>query len=854
MPCDYRNLDSLILYRSTLADLSTIFDDEHFDEVLLMGDFNCDPNKGRFFKEFINFTNNLGLQVVDLELPNDSFTYVSSGQTCSTSWLDHIVSSKSMHVHSINIMYGYTFNVHLPIECVIFLPQVDWVNFKYINQTKNDKYVLWNKINDNDIGYYEGKLRTLLSDYNNDALFCTDKECHLKSHKSDLDKAYEFLKNCIFHASSHLVTSQGSQKFKIIPGWNTHCKNLHYKARSAFLKWKDSGKLRSGIIFDEMKSCRTAFNNALNYCKKNETKMRKSKLLSTFSERNKINFWKEINTLKQTKNNVITCINNETDPVKIAQIFSNKYEAILNNKRCQTKPQSYDSSILNLHNKPQITREKIFPFTVKSSIEKLNPAIGWDFIHTNHIKYGGTALTHFLSRLFSSFIIHNHVPLDLMFGEIRPIIKDKLQDKCNSDNYRPIMNSSNFLKLFEYCILKKLENVFKIDPHQFGFRKNTGCIMAASVLKETVLTYNSAGSNVHCCFLDLTKAFDCVNFNILFTKLVDCDLSPFLVNILKTMFDSQYATVVFNNTKSNNWKINNGVRQGGILSPLLFNLYINNVISLIAEQQPGCSIDLYKTNIIGYADDVSVLAPSANGLQFLLDKLTSMLSDLGLVVNPKKSAYMIFRTKKYKKCLLHSNIFLNNECLKIVSEYKYLGIIFTDNLCWSNDFFRCSHTFVKQFNSIYHKFSYVDINVMSFLFEAHCTSFYGMEIWPNLKNTNKEFGTLAITYHNAMKKIAKLDTWDSNHLAADKTGLTLFTHLINKRQIAFLFSLCNGDSPCIMPLKQYFRNTSSLTKCLKNKFLGRYSINNIFSNELLALKARINFVQRREQRSTYGRH
>ena len=66
---------------------------------------------------------------------------------------------------------------------------------------------------------------------------------------------------------------------------------------------------------------------------------------------------------------------------------------------------------------------------------------------------------------------------------------------------------------------------------------------------------------------------------------------------------------------------------------------------------------------------------------------------------------------------------------------------------------------------------------------------------------------LVNNYHNAMKKIAKLDIWDSNHLAADKTGLTLFTHLINKRQITFLFSLCNGDSLCIMPLKQYLRNT-----------------------------------------------
>ncbi len=87
------------------------------------------------------------------------------------------------------------------------------------------------------------------------------------------------------------------------------------------------------------------------------------------------------------------------------------------------------------------------------------------------------------------------------------------------------------------------------------------------------------------------------------------------------MNENQNVWITFNNVTGNKWNIKNGTRQGGILSGLIFNFYINDIIKTISELTAGCSIGLYKINILGYADDIILICPSANRLQTLIDKL-----------------------------------------------------------------------------------------------------------------------------------------------------------------------------------------------------------------------------------------
>ena len=199
-------------------------------------------------------------------------------------------------------------------------------------------------------------------------------------------------------------------------------------------------------------------------------------------------------------------------------------------------------------------------------------------------------------------------------GEIRPVFKGKKLDKNNSLNYRPVMNSCMSLKILEYCFLPTMTKCLRLNNLQFGFRKNVGCLSAVTLVKETVFKYNSENSNVHCAMVDLSKAFDCVNKNILFDKLRKTKLNPKIIDLLKFMYENTSVNILFNGTRGNSWDIGNGVRQGGILSPLLYGFYTNDILESISNMNVGCSLNGYKTNIIAYADDLLLMSPTVNGL------------------------------------------------------------------------------------------------------------------------------------------------------------------------------------------------------------------------------------------------
>ena len=121
--CDYGTLDSLIEYKSIMADLFNICNDEIFDELVLVGDLNADPNKGRFYKELLDFTQTSSLFVSDVScLPSNSYTYISPTQTCATSWLDHVLTTNISIISKHEILYGTTFYDHIPICFELHFP------------------------------------------------------------------------------------------------------------------------------------------------------------------------------------------------------------------------------------------------------------------------------------------------------------------------------------------------------------------------------------------------------------------------------------------------------------------------------------------------------------------------------------------------------------------------------------------------------------------------------------------------------------------------------------------------------------------------------------------------------------
>ena len=121
------------------------------------------------------------------------------------------------------------------------------------------------------------------------------------------------------------------------------------------------------------------------------------------------------------------------------------------------------------------------------------------------------------------------------------------------------------------------------------------------------------------------------------------------------------------------------------------------------------------------------MAPSANGLQFLIDKTAELISGIRLQINPEKSQYMVFKHKARRA--VESTVKIGDSYLQRKSSSKYLGVVLMESSHIKEDVDRCCSAFFGQFNGLYQKFSFADLETLLHLFVAYCSSFYGIELW-----------------------------------------------------------------------------------------------------------------------------
>ena len=193
----------------------------------------------------------------------------------------------------------------------------------------------------------------------------------------------------------------------------------------------------------------------------------------------------------------------------------------------------------------------------------------------------------------------------------------------------------------EYCLVPFIKCA-DLCPAQFGYRSNTSTTLAGTLLTETIKSNIVGKSKVFTCFLDLSKAFERVNHNILIEKLYSKNVPDFIIGIFKYIFRNSTAQVNFNNEFGSKRKITSGVRQGGVTSAYLFNIYVDDILSYISNLSPGCRVGINKINIQAYADDMVLLSQSYKSLQFLIDKISELLTIRGLILNSDKTVIIVF--------------------------------------------------------------------------------------------------------------------------------------------------------------------------------------------------------------------
>jgi len=232
---------------------------------------------------------------------------------------------------------------------------------------------------------------------------------------------------------------------------------------------------------------------------------------------------------------------------------------------------------------------------------------------------------------------HSYVPDSFTHGIIIPIIKDKRGDPTNVQNYRPITLSSIVSKIFEYYLLDKYSSFMPSDDLQFGFKHKIGCPNAIFLLRRVIEHFNDKGSNIYIASLDAVKAFYRINHCTLFSTIIKHGLPKCFVDILINWYSRLTVNIRWNNCLSSELCVFSGVRQGGDLSSVLFNMYINPIITSLKSSGLGCHLKRLYVGCILYADDIILLSASVLSLQKMLNICNHVGNNIGVAFNAIKS-------------------------------------------------------------------------------------------------------------------------------------------------------------------------------------------------------------------------
>ena len=807
-------------YLENLNKMENVLVDYDFDQIYYLGDFNADPYVGRAWTNLKEFMARNAIKCYDFEsLSSDTITFISHDNSHSK-WLDHILGRDCQDscVSNIVVHDDLIGSDHLPIS----------VTCAKIGESQGiSNFIDWPNLKDEDLKSVENTALSMMGNFlDYDVTRCNKIGCIDKGHIVQIEQMFEKLVSSIETGSQQYVKNiKKKDKFKIIPGWNRRVKSLHNIAREDYLKWLECGKDKETPQYERMVNSKKNFKKALNDCKLNEFEEICSSIEEKYKSKNFISFWKEVKRKKShAKRSHI--IDGKSKSCDILEIFSHKFLS----SEYEEDNVEHETELLNNIKETWNTSRKfclqISSSTIQMYCRKLKSGMGHDGIHSHFLKNASGRFLDSLAHVMNSCFGHCFFPDGVLKGDINPTVKDLRGNVTESSNYRPVMQSSCLLKIFEMHVLSILED-------------------ACFILKDVVHNYTKNRGKAFVAFVDLSKAFDRVDHFILGQQLLKRNVPPDIVLLLMHYFRNQQARVCWNGGQGGYSYINKGVRQGGIVSPFLFKLYIDGLIERISLSNVGCMLGLIRINILAYADDIVLITDSESNLKYLYNILNEEILKLRLMINKNKSKCMIFErpVKRDKR----KDILFGNDVIEVVENYKYLGYVVNCQLSDVPDVKQRLNDFNSKFNSVFRNFKNVSLETFLFLFSSYCLPEYGLNLWNTSEILSKQFfKCFETTFSNALKRILGVPVHSSSHIVVDMCKHLLLKHHLAYVQARYIKRVIRSKKNLIRLCRPYLKSGYLCTSV--GKLFNQSYAADIWENDLDVLGARILWVQTHEER------
>ena len=537
--------------------------------------------------------------------------------------------------------------------------------------------------------------------------------------QKNVDTFYDDMLKEIFHEmDSHIKYKDSSKKVRKYyrshkPFWTdelTSAWKAMSEAEKAFTHCKHS-HVRNKQLHEDFIHKRKLFDKLLR-CTERKYNRKKAIDIETINTKNPNEFWKQVNSLGPKRSMKIPMeVYNDMGPgggIKVRdenyvfEKWKDEFHSLYN------MPSDINTSFDNVFYddiKARLPDIKLFelensnynnmvynrPFSndefdrICNSL-KQGKAAGPDMIPNEVLRHVGIKklLVDFINMCFTK----NIIPSVWRLSIISPIPKSASKDPYVPLNYRGISLLSCMYKLYSAALNSRITSHCELNDllvdEQNGFRSKRSCQDHIFVLSSIIKNRKLCGQNTFCAFVDFQKAFDWVSRDLLLYKLnTFFNIHGRLFNSLSTIYSSSISKIKLNGKLSSSFDVTSGVKQGDIISPVLFSMYLNDLATGIKDLNCGIDINGFNCSILLYADDIVLIAPNEESLQKMLDFIKNWCDKWRMAINADKTQVVHFRQPSSPQS--DFSFRFGDSTLQIVQFYKYLGVIFDENLTFEKN-------------------------------------------------------------------------------------------------------------------------------------------------------------------------